>query len=840
MAALPFATPTNPLASLYSTRKTQNSPTHFVRLNEDAGNIQISYKSYLNQISSLCKEGDLRVAVDLVADMELENITIGPDVYGELLQGCVYERALSVGQQIHGRILKNGEFIAKNEYIETKLVIFYSKCDEAEIAYRLFRKLQVQNEFSWAAIIGLKCRIGFNEEALVCFCEMHENGLFLDNFVIPIALKASGALQWIGFGKAVHGYAVKMGLGGCIYVASSLLDMYGKCGLCGDAKKVFDKIPDKNIVAWNSMIVNFTQNGLNEEAIETFYHMRVEGVEPTQVTLSSLLSASANLSVIVEGKQGHALAVISGLELNNILGSSLINFYSKVGLVEDAELIFDELLEKDVVTWNLLVSGYVHNGLVDRALHLCHVMKSENLRFDSVTLASIMAAAADSRNLKLGKEGHCFCVRNNLETDVVVASSIIDMYAKCEKLECARQVFDSMIKRDLIVWNTLLAAYAEQGQSGETLKLFYQMQLEGLPLNVISWNSVILGFLKKGEVNKAKDMFLEMQSLDVRPNLITWTTLISGLAQNGLRDESFLTFLQMQEAGIKPNNLSISSLLSACSSMASLRHGRAIHCYITRHELSLTTPVLCSLVNMYAKCGSINQAKKAFDMILKKELPIYNAMIHGYALHGQAVEALSLFRRLKEERIEPDEITFTNILSACSHAGLVTEGLELFIDMVSNHKIVAKPEHYGCLVSILSKFHNLDEAFRLILAMPFETDAFMIGSLLTACREHPNFELKERLFEHLLKLEPGNSGNYVALSNAYAATGMWEEASKVRDLMKERGLRKTPGHSWIQIGSKIQVFFAGDKSHSKTKEIYTMLALLRNEMQFTRCIHVIS
>lgn len=447
MASLPFPVPTNPLASLYSPRKPHNSPTHFANLNQTAGNVQISYKSYLNQISSLCKEGHLREAVDLVADMELENITIGPDVYGELLQGCVYERALSLGQQIHGRILKNGEYIAKNEYIETKLVIFYSKCDESEIANRLFGKLRVQNEFSWAAIMGLKSRIGFNEEALVCFCEMHENGLFLDNFVIPIALKASGALQWIGFGKAVQGYVVKMGLGGCIYVASSLLDMYGKCGLCGDAKKVFDKIPEKNIVAWNSMIVNFTQNGLNAEAIETFYKMRVEGVVPTQVTLSSFLSASTNLSVINEGKQGHALAVLSGLELTNILGSSLINFYSKVGLVEDAEIVFSEMLGKDTVTWNLLVSGYVHNGLVDQALDLCHLMQSENLRFDSVTIASILAAAADSRNLRLGKEGHSFCVRNNLESDVAVASSMVDMYAKCEKLECARRVFDATVKR---------------------------------------------------------------------------------------------------------------------------------------------------------------------------------------------------------------------------------------------------------------------------------------------------------------------------------------------------------------------------------------------------------
>lgn len=831
MASLSYSTIPNPqLSSSKPIEHHKPSQTHFTKLQENANHHQILYKSYFNQMSSLSKQTQIQEAVNLLVEMDLENLHIGPEIYGELLQACVYERALHTGKQIHARIIKKGEVFARNDYIETKLVIFYAKCDARKASNRLFRRVRLKNVFSWAAIIGLNCRMGFYKEALLGFLEMQDNGLLPDNFVVPNVLKACGALEWIGIGKGVHGSVVKLGGSGCVFVASSLVDMYGKCGVVDDARKVFDEMLERNVITWNSMIVSYVQNGLNEEAIKVFCDMREEGVEPTHVTVSSFLSASANLGALEEGKQGHAVAVVSGLELNTILGSSIINFYSKVGLIEDAELVFSRMIEKDVVTWNLLISGYVQIGEVDKALDICHLMRLENLRFDSVTLASLMSAFADIRNLKFGKEGHCYCIRNNLEADVVVASSIVDLYAKCEKIDCARRAFDSAKTRDLVLWNTLLAAYAGLGHSGEALKLFYQMQLESVPPNVMSWNSLIFGFLKNGQVNEAQDMFLQMQSLGVQPNLVTWTTLISGLVENGFGYEAIQVFHQMQEAGIKPNVVSIICVLKACIDMASLQNGRVVHGYLIRHSLNLSIPIATSLVDMYAKCGNIDQAKRVFDMISDKELPIYNAMISSYALHGQAVEALALYQRLKEEGLQPDSVTFTNALYACSHASLVSEGLELLDDLLSNRNINPSIEHYGCVVNLLSRCGNVDEAFRLVIAMPCEPDAQILGSLLAACREQNNIELEEYLSNQLLSLEPENSGNYVAISNAYAVAGRWEEVKKVRHLMKEKGLRKIPGCSWIQIGEELHAFVAADKSHPETEKIYMTLALLGIEM----------
>lgn len=547
--------------------------------------------------------------------METKNIPVGSDFYSELLQGCVYERALFLGRQIHGLIVKKGREYAFNQYIETKLVIFYAKCDEIEMADRLFLRTGAKNVFSWAAMIGLYSRLGLSKEALWGYCDMLENGVFPDNFVVPNVLKACGASHSVSFGRGIHGYAQKVGFGGCVYVASSLVDMYGKCGFLSDAEKVFDKMSERNVVAWNSLIVGYFQNGMHQEAIKAFYDMRVEdGVEPTRVTLSSFLSASANLRTISEGKQAHAMSILLGLSLDFILGSSILSFYSKIGLIEDSELVFMRMVEKDVVTWNLLISSYIQHGLFENALDSCHLMRSENLRFDCVTLKSILSAAAKTSDLSLGKVAHCYCIRNHFDSELVVVTSIVDMYTKCERVMLARQAFEISLSKDLVLWNMLLAAYGKLGLSGEALKLFYKMQLEGLTPDVVSYNSLILGLLQNGQVNEAKEIFSQMKDVNVEQNLVTWTTLISGLVQNGFFLGAVSFFREMQACGIKPDNVALNCVLSAFMDTKFLQLGREAHGYVTRRGFFLYGEAVTSLEEMYVRCGRIDEAKRVCAM----------------------------------------------------------------------------------------------------------------------------------------------------------------------------------------------------------------------------------
>lgn len=831
MASLHLNTSLSPFPPQIKPEKSpQLIQTHCKQSYGNGKNPEILTKSYFTHISSLCKDGQLQQAVDLLNRMEAQELRIGPEFYGELLQGCVYRRDLLLGQQVHAKILKNGKFFAKNEFIETKLVIFYAKCDLFDVSSNLFSRLRLKNEFSWAAMIGLYSRVGLFEEALWGFIEMQENGISADNFVLPNVLKACGALNNAGFGKCVHGQVWKLNFDGCVFVASSLIDMYGKCGALVDARKVFDNMSKRNVVAWNSIIGSYMQNGFNEEAIQIFNEMRIEGFEPSRVTLSSILTTSANLRALKVGKQVHAIAIQNGLDLDNILGTSLINFYAKVGLASDAELVFSRMTEKDVVAWNLLIFCYVQSGEVEKALYLCREMRLAGLLYDCVTLSSLLSASTNLRDLNLGKAAHCFCLRNNFETDAVVASSIVDMYAKCKRITDARQVFDSTADKDIVSWNTLLAAYAEMGFSGETLKLFYQMQLDGVQQNIISWNLVILGFLRNGQINEATDMFLQMKASGVHPNHITYTTFITGLSQIGFGNEAIMFFQQMLEAGLEPTSASIVGVLSACTNMASLLCGKAIHGYTVRQGIPLSLSMATSLVDMYSKCGNLNMARQIFDAISIKEIALYNAMISGYALHGRAVQALGLFEHLKQEGVEPDNITFTTVLASCCHTGLVNEGLNVFHEMVSVYNVKPSMQHYGCLATLLSRCGNVYEALHVVQKMPFDPDGHALGSLLAACRELGESELEEHIAKALIKMFPDNSGNYVALSNAYATSGRWDEVSELRDLMKRKGLRKSPGCSWIQNGNELHAFVAGDRSHSQTPEIYAVLALLEMEM----------
>ncbi|KAK4375959.1 hypothetical protein RND71_006636 [Anisodus tanguticus] len=319
-----------------------------------------------------------------------------------------------------------------------------------------------------------------------------------------------------------------------------------------------------------------------------------------------------------------------------------------------------------------------------------------------------------------------------------------------------------------------------------------------------------------------------MKTDGLDPNTVTYTTLISGLSQNGHNSEALTYFKQLFQVGYRPNSASIVVALSASTNMASLHEGRTIHRYILRQKILLSLPVATVLVDMYAKCGSLNCAKCIFDLIPKKELALYNAMIYGYDLHGCVVEALALFKRLSQGGMEPDIITFTSMLSSCCHIGLVKEGLDVLYDMLFVYHMKPSVEHYGCMITLLSKCGNLDEAMQLIHSMPFEPDKNVFESLLVACRELRGTELEEHIANCLIKMEPDNSGHYVSLSNAYATSGRWNQVSKLRDFMKKKSLRKRPRFSWNRIS-----YVCFRRHVAFTQEISTIYTLLDREIQLT-------
>ncbi|XP_037413164.1 pentatricopeptide repeat-containing protein At5g55740, chloroplastic-like [Triticum dicoccoides] len=548
--------------------------------------------------------GSLRDAFALVSRAERQSspgaaVAVGPEVYVSLLQCCVAAGSLPAGRQVHAAAVKRGPYYCRHAYIGTKLAVFYARCGALADAERVFDALPKKNAFAWAAVIGLWSRAGLHARALDGYIDMLQAGVPADNFVVPSVLKSCAGIGMVGTGRALHGYAWKAGFMECVYVLSSLVDFYGKCGVVDDAREVFDAMTETTVVTWNSMLMAYINNGRIDDAVELFYQMRVEGVLPTRASVLSLLSASADFEALDWGRQGHAVAVSSGLAMDVIWGSSIINFYCKVGLVEAAEAVFEQMVERDAVTWNLMISGYLQDGQTDKALITCRKMLQSGLRFDCVTLASIIMACMTSCGMEMGRVAHGYAVRNNLESDQAVACGLIELYMSSERTEHARRLFDVMSCRDMVMWRVMISAYADRGMSSQALKVLYQMQHEGISPSAACWDSVISAFMKNEQIDEALEIFNEMLITKTRPNLRTWSLLISGLSRNGMHCEVMNLCCKMQEVEPAPSPTIFSAALVAMKAAASVQYGKAMHACIVKKGLLLSKSVMQSLLNMY-------------------------------------------------------------------------------------------------------------------------------------------------------------------------------------------------------------------------------------------------
>eukprot|EP01018_Ginkgo_biloba_P030279 Gb_21442 [translate_table: standard] len=592
------------------------------------------------------------------------------------------------------------------------------------------------------------------------------------------------------------------------------------------------------------------RDGRLKEAVDILHLMYHRSIPLDSYSYSSILQACADMRALSEGKQVHSHIHTSGLEQNIFLETKLVSMYAICGSLDDARLVFDKIPRRNVFLWNAMISGYAKNDLCEQAINLYSQMQRSGIRPDNFTFPCALKVCANLLYLKQGKEIHNHVITSGFESDVVVKNAIVGMYAKCGNIEIARQVFDKMSHKNVSSWNTIIAGYAQNGHADETLRLLRQMQLEGMKLDPITIVSVLPlcsyfenpqqgkevhnfvirnGFDSDVFVSSALiDMYIKCRRMEFahhvfdkmsHRNVVSWTSMIAGCAQNGHANEALKLFRQMQMEDVEPNRVTIVSVLPACAHLAALQQGKEIHKFVIKNKLELDVSIGNALLDMYAKCGSIEIARQVFDKVHNRDVVSWSAMIAGYGMHGQGEDALSLFYQMQRECIEPDHITFIGVLSACSHTGLVDEGWQFFNCMQKNYGFSPMVEHYACMVDLLGRAGQLDRAQEFIERMPLEPSASVWGALLGACRVHCNIELGECVSEWLFELEPENVGNYVLLSNIYAAVGQWDGVTKVRMMMKERGLKKVPGCSWIVIEKKVHAFLAGDKSHPQSKEI---------------------
>ncbi|KAK9082045.1 hypothetical protein Syun_031444 [Stephania yunnanensis] len=390
---------------------------------------------------------------------------------------------------------------------------------------------------------------------------------------------------------------------------------------------------------------------------------------------------------------------------------------------------------------------------------------------------------------------------------------VLELYCKFGLIDDARRLFDGMSERNVFSWTSIMGLYCGLGDYEETIRLFYCMVDRGVRPDHFVFPKVF----------KACSVFSELSVRDV----VIWNSIISACAHNEQGVTALNLLREMVKSKVQPNMVTIVSILPACARLAALQQGKEIHQFIIRNGLDAFNLV----IDLYGRCGLVKIARRIFDLMPQRDIVSWNTMIAGYGMHGFGMDAVNLFRRLQCTDLKPNHFTFTSLLSACSHAGLTDEGWKYFKMMKSEYDLDPAIEQYACLVDLLARAGQFEESMEFIKEMPFQPNAVIWGSILGACRIHLNPELAEQAASFLFELEPQNSGNYILLANIYSAVGRWEEAAKVRCLMKERGVSKPPGCSWIAVKRRIHSFIVGDASHPLIEEISCKVESLYSEIK---------
>ncbi|KAI4332531.1 hypothetical protein L6164_017432 [Bauhinia variegata] len=703
------------------------------------------------------------------------------------------------------------------------------------------------------------CEVGDLKNAMELLSRSEKSELEIETYCSILQLCAE--LKSLQDGKWVHSIISSNGIEVEGVLGAKLVFMYVSCGDLREGRRIFDQILNDKVFLWNMMMSEYAKIGNYRESLYLYKKMQKLGIQGNSYTFSCILKCLAALGKVEDCKRMHGYIYKLGFGSYNTVINSLLAAYFKCGEVESAYQLFDELSNRDVISWNSMISGSVQNNFSENALEYCIQMLILGVDVDLATLVNSLVACANIGNLSLGRALHGYGLKARFNRETMFSNTLLDMYSKCGNLNGSSQVFEKMDHTTVVSWTSMIAAYVREGLYDEAISLFYEMERKGVKPDIYTLTSIVHACACDNSLDKGRDVHNYIKKNNIGPSLpvsnaltdmyakcgnmeeahsifsqipvkdtVSWNTMIGGYSRNCLPNEALKLFAEMQKEK-KPDSITMACVLPACGSLAALERGREIHGYGLRNGYSSDLHVANALVDMYVKCGLLVLAMLLFYMIPNKDLISWTVMIAGYGMHGFGNEAIAAFNEMRRVGIEPDEISFISILYACSHSGLLNEGKKFFDSMTRECNIEPKLEHYACMVDLLSRVGKLSEAYRFIERMPIKPDATIWGALLCGCRIHHDVKLAEKVAEHVFELEPENTGYYVLLANIYAEAEKWEEVKKLRERIGKQGLKKNPGYSWIEIKGKATIFVAGGTSHPQAKRIDSLLKKLRVKMK---------
>ncbi|CAL1378056.1 unnamed protein product [Linum trigynum] len=659
-------------------------------------------------------------------------------------------------------------------------------------------------------------------------------------------------------GRAHHCAILKTGNCLDLFAHNVLLNLYVNGKSLTDARKVFDEMPERNTISFVTLIQGYAQSSDFVQALDLFSRLHREGQELNPFVFTSALKLLVAMEWAELTPSIHSSICKLGHESNAFVGTALVDSYSVSGFVDYARRAFDAILCKDMVSWTGMVACYAENSCFLESFQVFSDMRRIGFRPNHFTLAAVLKACVGLEAFDLAKGLHGCALKTGYEPNLFVGMGLLEFYVKSGDAGDASRVFQEMPKDDVVPWSFMIARHAQSSLGKEAVELFLQMRQGMVTPNQYTFASVLqacasmealylgtqvhchvlkLGFLEDVFITNAlMDVYAKCSLIENSLTLflgssitndVSWNTMIVGFVHVGDSDSALSFFKDMLEChNVPPTEVTYSSALCACASLAALDPGTQIHCLTMKTTYDKNTVVGNALIDMYAKCGSIKDARLVFNGLSKNDEVSWNTMISGYSMHGLGGEALKVFDMMQETDVRPNQMTFVGVLSACSNGGLLSKGEAYFKSMIHDHGIEPCVEHYSCMVWLLGRLGHLDRALKLIQEMPFEPSLMAWRALLGACVIHNDVELGKFCAKHILEIDPQDESTHVLLSNMYARTRRWANVATVRRSMKTKGLNKEPGLSWIENQGTVHYFAVDDASHPDKKMIYGMLEWL--------------
>ncbi|XP_024517012.1 pentatricopeptide repeat-containing protein At3g53360, mitochondrial [Selaginella moellendorffii] len=682
--------------------------------------------SWTALITGYAQFGHSRQALDLYREMLMDGVSPSRITFLSLLSACTKLGSLREASLVHDHIRQSGN--QQGLSIQNGVVCMYHRCGSVENAKLVFDAMPRRDVISWTSMIAAYAQSGSCDDAIRLYRRMELEGEKPNKVTFLAAMEACAkSLAPEEEADALHRCVIESGLETDVVVATALVNMYGKSArTLGRAQEIFDGVEKRDNVVWNALIAAYAQHGCRDRALDLLEQMQRQSFFPDKPAFVSVLSALTGSSSLALGRSIHAAIADKGFESDSIVRNALMNMYGKCGCAEDALRLFEASPRlQNVISWNTVIAVHAQNGEHQRSMVLFHRMQLAGVSADRATLLTVLYACTNPAALRTGRLVREVATQRGYHHEVKFQTALVLMHAKCETLDAAVEVFESMHHRDTPSWNAMVAAYGYHGNCD-----------------------------------------LARRTFDDTPdkNLASWNSIIAACSLNGRWKESFKLLQQMQVDGAVPDTVTLVTVLSSCAAGSAIAKGRAVHRFAAENGLMSDVAVANGVVDFYGKCGCLLEARAVLDEMAKLDEVTWNSLLAGYAQHGYGVETLEAFTEMQHRGYSANRITFMSVLHACSHVGLVAEGCKYFSSMIGDYGFQPIEEHCGCMIDLLGRAGHLSEAKTLLARMPFKPNLIAWMSLLGSCKVHGNLELGRDAALKVLEFDPENAAAHMLLS----------------------------------------------------------------------------